>query len=1499
MVHFLLREQPALFLKLLSALQLAQGMNTYSRKLGEHVERESFSWTYSVSLEVQLMRVLQQVFSCLSIVDGRAGPEPGEDLVRAARTCILEAARDNPLPFRAPVEGRPRSLDEGQLRKSWDWLLGGKMSVSVHLPMQRAVGAALAALVRMDKRAGAGLPTATGLERLLSNSPAECEAALKMLGPAVVFVLAWLAQVRARLWLRNGDEVTKVEVIYRNSFWHDSGMDLDYLLLQVWASRCDPGAVAGQVMHPFGGGVFLAAVGGDGAGEPEIDGQRLACIAEGLRLLVTLFRNRLSFVSENEHLRLQLINWLCAKERCTHSQISKELSHALQAHPKLDEILREIADYSAPRLQEHGHYTLKKAFWDDFDPYFAHFSREDAENALDRAMQSGAWAPKQQLRTPGRPPAPLGDILAVLAAPATHQLIWAALRYTWDRDDGSSNGITIHALHLLSLCAAHDAEAVRIFESKQKPQQVTSSTIAAVLGNAVTPAGFQGGSILEAVVHCPSGGSPILGLLEAVQAKGLNKDPEDFLAKSSQVVHECATAVLETLQVHGGSRGRSVSVPSSPSRGAGGAKVWKQTAKEVQAAALAEMAKQQAAFAAMLEDSSDEEECADAGLAEGMDLDAGAGDRRGEGGSRAGCSYGGYECVFCRGESDLVDEDTPLGLFALSQFSNMPEVALRPDVPFSEAVRLHKEEPREDRYLSSCGASAGTSAPGGGGASISAAMDLEDMAAWGPAGGESEPQEETQRPGTDGGGGGGGASGATLSSERGPAAQGSGGWRVRETVAGVGLLDVHAGFHVQTCGHAAHHACLAKYQEGLIQRFGSGLRYEGMLQLNVLLQEFLCPVCRRVCNSLLPVVPRSATDPPEARGSTSSGGGEGRAHSPPPSAVSDLVREADAVLDFLEPGGRGWLSGAPSVGSVPAAGAGAPEVREAELVVHPVFQRPRLRHHCEMSHRFAAYLISMNTDCFAKVGSDRLAFDPASHSANSLLKGFNPPAALACSQQLWHTAAFNVCHLETVTRGGSEGLEKWNLNSQFLALRQLVYMTVTSTCSEGGREDGTRRALRYLFSGSPETPDGRSWTPKLLDAMGEMALLSKYGCPATATYRDVVAQRTAGSPALAAGLAHERRWAVAGGEASSSVLGWRALCCDPFVLLLELLQSSPNIVATWVGEGPALMEGARLAVGKLLPLAFTVGAFQNAVLALAVRGGEVPGIGISPAGLDASPAPCSEENLEAARGALCELRSLIDRNSGSEERRQWLLEYVGLELRPFLRRAAIFRAALRGAEQLDSDALRAADLAAESSLPDLQAVLSMEVTPAQLCRWCAHLMPLLRQRSAAAAHANALSLPREPRRPRLIRIPAQFQDALVQWNGQRCLTCGKVPREPGLCLLSGKLVCCMEKCCSSPDQVGECTQHAFSCGGGTGVFLLLKQSSLLLVRGSRASVFLSPYLDSHGEEDIGLQRGRPLFLNAQRFEALEALWMLHGFDTDTRILRQTHGGTRRQGAYSV
>ena len=37
-----------------------------------------------------------------------------------------------------------------------------------------------------------------------------------------------------------------------------------------------------------------------------------------------------------------------------------------------------------------------------------------------------------------------------------------------------------------------------------------------------------------------------------------------------------------------------------------------------------------------------------------------------------------------------------------------------------------------------------------------------------------------------------------------------------------------------------------------------------------------------------------------------------------------------------------------------------------------------------------------------------------------------------------------------------------------------------------------------------------------------------------------------------------------------------------------------------------------------------------------------------------------------------------------------------------------------------------------------------------------------------------------------------------------------------------------------------------------------------------------PYLDAHGETDLGLKRGKPLFLNKKRYDELRKLWLTHG-----------------------
>lgn len=61
------------------------------------------------------------------------------------------------------------------------------------------------------------------------------------------------------------------------------------------------------------------------------------------------------------------------------------------------------------------------------------------------------------------------------------------------------------------------------------------------------------------------------------------------------------------------------------------------------------------------------------------------------------------------------------------------------------------------------------------------------------------------------------------------------------------------------------------------------------------------------------------------------------------------------------------------------------------------------------------------------------------------------------------------------------------------------------------------------------------------------------------------------------------------------------------------------------------------------------------------------------------------------------------------------------------------------------------------------------------------------------------------------------------------------------------------------------------------MFLLVQFSQTVLISKQKGEgcVWLSPYLDDHREEDVGLTRGRPLFLDDQRYHQLKMLWLEH------------------------
>lgn len=77
------------------------------------------------------------------------------------------------------------------------------------------------------------------------------------------------------------------------------------------------------------------------------------------------------------------------------------------------------------------------------------------------------------------------------------------------------------------------------------------------------------------------------------------------------------------------------------------------------------------------------------------------------------------------------------------------------------------------------------------------------------------------------------------------------------------------------------------------------------------------------------------------------------------------------------------------------------------------------------------------------------------------------------------------------------------------------------------------------------------------------------------------------------------------------------------------------------------------------------------------------------------------------------------------------------------------------------------------------------------------------------------------------------------------------------------------------------------CGGGVAVFLMIRKTNILLQRCARQASWPSPYLDAFGEEDIDMYRGKPLYLNEERYKALTEMVASHGLDRSSIVLSHT------------
>ena len=141
----------------------------------------------------------------------------------------------------------------------------------------------------------------------------------------------------------------------------------------------------------------------------------------------------------------------------------------------------------------------------------------------------------------------------------------------------------------------------------------------------------------------------------------------------------------------------------------------------------------------------------------------------------------------------------------------------------------------------------------------------------------------------------------------------------------------------------------------------------------------------------------------------------------------------------------------------------------------------------------------------------------------------------------------------------------------------------------------------------------------------------------------------------------------------------------------------------------------------------------------------------------------------------------------------------------------------------------------------------------------------------------------------LVMLPDDYSDLI---NSVSLFTCRNNEREdsrnPTMCLVCGEILCSQTYCCQkelNKVQVGACNYHTEICGAGAGIFLRMRDAEVLLLGQNNGCFLSAPYLDDYGETDQGLRRGNPLHLCRENFKKLHLLWLSHGIHEE--IARKT------------
>ncbi|KAF2012384.1 RING finger domain-containing protein [Aaosphaeria arxii CBS 175.79] len=403
-----IREEGRYILQFLDLVKLHQGICPNVRAVGEHLEYETEAWI-SASLITREINKLCRQFSEAFTWRSDEDPTSIRRAIRAsAQVTIINSIGSERHRFdqtELKTETRFKNLEVfefdaepatylGPTYKIVDYVVS-KEPMSFHHALHYTLSWLLDRARSMPRDHLLGLLLFSHSELQDPNSPLAVNIPdfssteyLLALFDFPLRVCAWLAQMRAGIWVRNGITLRHQMTQYRSVSQRDVSYQRDIFLLQTALVICEPAVFLATMIDRYGILGWMSGAYNNNNQHGIEDSHTLDVVEDFVHLLIILLTDRTSLVpvdddmdTQTATMRRDIAHVLCFKP-LSFSDMTSRLCDKVQSADEFSDVLSEMTNFRPPEgLSDTGTFELKEQYIELIDPYIHHYNRNQREEA--------------------------------------------------------------------------------------------------------------------------------------------------------------------------------------------------------------------------------------------------------------------------------------------------------------------------------------------------------------------------------------------------------------------------------------------------------------------------------------------------------------------------------------------------------------------------------------------------------------------------------------------------------------------------------------------------------------------------------------------------------------------------------------------------------------------------------------------------------------------------------------------------------------------------------------------------------------------------------------------------------------------------------------------------------------------------------------------------------------------------------------------------------------